>query len=225
VKPGPKPKGKISRKWSPELAYAVGLITADGCLSSDGRHINFTSTDLAQVLLFKQCLGLVTKTSTKHSGTGSMAYYTQFGDVLFYEFLLDIGLFPAKSNTLGAVDIPEEYFSDFTRGYFDGDGSSYLYFDPKFQKSFRFYVSFTSGSKKYLSWFRKRLTCAIGIKGYFSYNKNNLYVQLKYSKKEAIIFSEYIYKTKKDLFLKRKHLKTKKALDKIDFLQRSKLRI
>jgi len=32
-------------KWTPELAYIVGLITTDGCLSSDGRHLTFTSCD------------------------------------------------------------------------------------------------------------------------------------------------------------------------------------
>lgn len=39
-----KPKGKPV-KWSPKIAYAVGLITTDGSLSKDGRHIDLTSKD------------------------------------------------------------------------------------------------------------------------------------------------------------------------------------
>jgi len=29
--------------WSADFAYAVGLLTTDGSLSIDGRHINLTS--------------------------------------------------------------------------------------------------------------------------------------------------------------------------------------
>lgn len=39
-----KPQGKPIT-WSPEIAYAVGLLTTDGSLSIDGRHIDFTSKD------------------------------------------------------------------------------------------------------------------------------------------------------------------------------------
>ncbi|MDI6602577.1 MAG: LAGLIDADG family homing endonuclease [Patescibacteria group bacterium] len=33
-------------KWSSELAYLVGLITTDGSLSVDGRHLNITSNNI-----------------------------------------------------------------------------------------------------------------------------------------------------------------------------------
>ena len=58
VKRGPKPKGKIKLEWSPELVYAVGLITADGSLSKNGRHIDFTSKDLDQIKTYCKCLGI-----------------------------------------------------------------------------------------------------------------------------------------------------------------------
>ena len=37
---------RIKIEWSPEFAYAIGLIVTDGSLSKDGRHINFSSKDL-----------------------------------------------------------------------------------------------------------------------------------------------------------------------------------
>gem|GEM_PF-6676481 len=40
-----KPLGKVKIQWSPEFAYVIGLLTTDGNLSPDGRHINFTSKD------------------------------------------------------------------------------------------------------------------------------------------------------------------------------------
>ena len=37
-------------------------------------------------------------------------YHVQFGDVMFYRFLQDIGLTPAKSRTMGALKISDQYF-------------------------------------------------------------------------------------------------------------------
>ena len=212
MKRGPKPKGKISRIWSSQLAYAVGLITADGCLSKDGRHIDLTSIDQDQILLFQKCLGITNKISIKMSGAGNPSFRTQFGDVLFYQFLLGIGLTPAKSNTLSSLLIPKKYFIDFFRGYFDGDGSSCSYYDPQFKKSFRFYLSFTSGSEKFLDWLRLELNGMLGVKGYFSYNRNTPYVQLKYAKMEASMICKSMYYNENIPCLKRKRTKVFKAL-------------
>lgn len=215
MKRGPKPKGTVERTWSSNLAYAIGLITADGCLSKDGRHIDFTSTDHQLMQLFQKCLGIENKISIKVSGAGNPAFRIQFGDVLFYDFLISIGLTPAKSNTLSSLLIPKKYFFDFFRGYFDGDGSSCSYYDPKFIRSFRFYLSFTSGSKKYLEWLREQLNVYLDVRGYFSYNRNTSYVQLKYSKKEASVICKSMYYKKDVLCLERKRLKIFKALSLI----------
>lgn len=215
MRPGPKPKGRVKAVWSTKLAYAIGLIVADGCLYRDGRHMNFTSKDYDLVFLFKKSLGLTTKISPKTSGNGSGSFYTQFGDVLFYSFLQDIGLTPAKSKTLSKLLIPDLYFVDFLRGYFDGDGSSYSYFDPVFKKSFRLYISFTSASPDYITWFRGEMQRMLGVKGYLSYNKNNEYVQLKYAKKEAVLIARAMYYDERVPCLKRKYLKLKAALRKV----------
>jgi hypothetical protein len=46
------------RKWNENLAYAIGLFTADGCLYPDKRHLEFNSKDREQVENFKKCLNL-----------------------------------------------------------------------------------------------------------------------------------------------------------------------
>ena len=51
-----KPKGKVKIEWSPDFAYAIGLITTDGNLSPDGRHVNFTSKDLELIKNFHRGL-------------------------------------------------------------------------------------------------------------------------------------------------------------------------
>lgn len=212
MKRGPKPKGKVEIRWSPHFAYAIGLLTADGCLSKDGRHIDLTSKDKAQIILFRKCLGITTKISTKRSGSGNLAYCAQFSDVLFYKFLQQIGLSPAKSKTISHVAVPREYFIDFLRGYFDGDGSSFSYYDPVFEKSYRFYISFTSASPLFVDWLRARISDALKIKGALGYNRNNPYIQLKYAKKEAVIISKSMYYAEGLPCLKRKYLKISRSL-------------
>lgn len=212
MKPGPKPKGKVKLVWSPKFAYAIGLLTADGCLLNDGRHIDFTSKDIEQVETFKKCLRLKVKTGIKHSGIGNPYTRVQFGDVLFYKFLTEIGLSPAKSKIISAVYVPEIYFADFLRGYFDGDGTSYSFYDSIFPKSFRFYVSFMSASPTFINWLRAQIQKHVGLKGYISRYSHSDYLQLKYSKYEAIVLTEFMYKNKNMYYLKRKYLKIQASL-------------
>lgn len=123
-----KPR-KREIKWTPELAYVVGLITTDGNLSSDKRHIVFVSKDIQLIELSKKILGLKNKIGVKKSGyTGEKScYYIQFGDVVFYKWLQKIGLTPNKTKTLGELKIPDRFLFDFLRGHFDGDGTCYSY--------------------------------------------------------------------------------------------------
>ena len=60
-----KPSKFISTKRSKNLAYAIGLFTADGCLSSDKRHLEFSSKDKEQVEHFRECLNLNNKITKK----------------------------------------------------------------------------------------------------------------------------------------------------------------
>lgn len=197
--------------WSAEFAYAVGLLTADGCLSKDGRHIDLTSKDKAQVMLYKKCLGISVKVSTKRSGAGNLAYCVQFSDVLFFEFLRNIGLTPAKSKTILSVSIPDEYFRDFLRGYFDGDGCTYSYYDPIFPKSYRFYLSFISASPSFIDWLRNQVFERTSLRGHLSLNSKTSYVQLKYSKREALQLCNYMYYSKTVPCLRRKYLKIRQS--------------
>jgi len=215
MKRGPKPKGQVKLVWSSEFAYAIGLLVSDGCLSKDRRHIDLTSKDKQQVILFKKCLGLPTKVSAKYSGAGNMAYCVQFSDVLFYNFLLDIGLTPAKSKTIESVSIPDEFFVDFLRGYFDGDGCSYSYYDSVFEKSYRFYVSFASASPLFVEWLRAKIFDVLGIAGHINRYRDRPYLQLKYAKKEAVVFSRYMYYRARIPSLRRKRLKVERALQVI----------
>ena len=138
-----QPQSKVSTKWSGNLAYAIGLIAADGCLNKDGRHLWFSSKDLELIEKFKKSLGLSNKIGKYARGgeTEKRYFCITFGDINFHSFLNSIGLTPAKSKTIKFVKIPKNYFADFLRGLFDGDGSFYTFRDKRWPNSFSFKLS------------------------------------------------------------------------------------
>jgi hypothetical protein len=199
--------------WSSELAYAIGLITTDGNLSKDGRHLEFTSKDMEQIRNFKYCLGLRVKVSLKSSGyTGVRVPHVQFGNVKFYRFLLSLGLHPAKSKTLNAVNVPDKYFFDFLRGHFDGDGHLYSYWDSRWKNSFMYYLAFSSASPKHILWLRTKLKQLLGVQGHITRAKGQSVEQLKYAKREGLLIFRKMYASSDCITLTRKRKKVLQAL-------------
>lgn len=211
-KRGPKPKGKIKIKWSANFAYAIGLLVSDGNLSPDRRHIVFVSKDDEQISNFLTALDIGVPVSYSQSGyTDSKAPRVQFGDVLFYNFLLSIGLMPNKSKVIGEVNIPQKYFWHFLRGMFDGDGCIHSYLDPRWKSSFMFYTIFSSASEDYINWLRKEIHRLSGVFGHVT-GKNQKVYQLKYAKADSLILLRAMYPHNRVLALSRKRLKIKEIL-------------
>jgi hypothetical protein len=215
---GPKPKGKVKIKWSPDFAYAIGLLVTDGCVSGDGRHIIFVSKDREQISNFMKCLNISNKIGTSYSGyRKSRAYRVQFGDVNFIAFLKSIGISPAKSLTISQITVPKRYFLDFLRGCFDGDGYSHSYLDKRWRSSFMLYVGFVSASTSFIYWLKRQIRDATGLDGHITraYKKNKYY-QLKYSKYGAVKLIRKLYSNKNCVCLTRKWLKIKQSLAMMD---------
>ncbi|HEV7424084.1 MAG TPA: hypothetical protein VGO21_02745 [Candidatus Paceibacterota bacterium] len=211
-KRGPKPKKIIDINWRPDLAYAIGLIATDGCLSSDGLLFDLSSKDREQLLNFSKCLGVNFKIGNKWNYQGDKCLRIQFKNRVFYDFLLSIGLTPRKSLTMGKLKIPNKYFFDFLRGCFDGDGCFYSYWDPRWRSSYMFYLEFSSASLKHLLWLRKEIKKRIFVEGHVTGRKKNSFFQLKYAKKEGLEIIRKIYYDNKVICLSRKRLKIEKAL-------------
>ena len=195
-------------KWSADLAYAIGLITTDGNMSPDGRHITLTSTDTPLLTTFLKCLQNSAKITRNPIGgfpNSRPAYRTQFSDVKFYRSLLKIGLTPNKSLTIGQININNKYFKDFLRGHLDGDGSVIYYKDEyltHINKKYvydRLFLYFISSSKKHLVWLRNEIFKLICMKGSLNVkiNKTRIVIHptyvLKFSTKEAKILLNWIY--------------------------------
>ncbi len=209
---GPKPKGKVKIKWSHDFAYAIGLLATDGCLLNDGRHIDLTSNDYEQLLNFNRALSIEVFFGKKNPGLNREGKRVQFSDVLFYKFLLKIGLTPHKSKTLGKVYIPKKYFFDFFRGCFDGDGSFYSYWDPRWKSSFMFYIALASSSPVFLAWIQDEIFARLKIRGHISDSKKRGCGQLRYAKKESLKILKSMYYSDSVICLSRKRKKSEKAL-------------
>src|SRR3989339_965323 len=212
--PGIKPKNKVKIKWSPRFAYGIGLITTDGNLSLDKRHLNFTSRDKEQTENFKKIFDLSNKIGRKSREQGKERKYfvIQFGDVNFYKFLLKIGLMPNKSKILGDLEIPGKYFADFLRGHFDGDGRFYSYFDKRWRSSFMFYCIFSSASEKHILWLQRKIKEEIKIHGAIKKLKHSGMFNLSFAKKESLKLIKFMYYNEKVICLSRKKHKVALAL-------------
>ncbi len=192
-------------KWSPDLAYAVGLIATDGNLSKDKRHILFTTTDRPLANTFRTCLGIKNKiTTTPPSGFGKKrAYRINFGNVKLYRWLQKIGLTPNKTLSIRKLDIPQKYFVDFLRGHLDGDGSVFTYIDRymtykgKKYAYRRLYTNFISISPEQIKWIQHRIKEVLNIAGALSYylKKDRKFPiwQLRFAKNDSLKLLSWIY--------------------------------
>lgn len=211
-KRGPKPKNLIDTTWSADLAYAVGLLASDGCLIKGQYLVDLTSKDIEQLNNYKKCLRIDMKIGVKSSSVGNKAFRVQFKNLLFYSWLQDIGLTPNKSKTIGKLKIPAEYFFDFLRGEFDGDGCTHSYFDKRWPSSFMFYSIFVSASEDYIHWLREEIKKKLDINGHITNGGKKSIFQLKYAKGESLVLLRAMYYSDDITFLKRKRLKIDKTL-------------
>lgn len=216
------PKAKLpfkEFKWSPKLAYVVGLLVTDGCLSNNGRSVILRSSDYSLLETFNKCLDIKNKIeetkSTKTSWAKKVSYRVQYGNIQFYQWLLSIGLTPAKTYTIGKIDVPDRYFRDFLRGHLDGDGSVFTYTDKynhykgKNYINTRVYTRFISASEKHISWLHKAMQRLSPVKGallYRIYKREGRVPmwEIKFSKYESLKLLRWIYYRKTLPTLERK---------------------
>ena len=220
------PRKKLSPKnfaWTPNLAYAIGLLTTDGCLSNDGRHIIMRSSEIKLLKTFKQCLDINNKIGKTRNGN-IISYRVHFGNIQFYNWLLKIGLFPAKSYTIAEINVPDALFRDFLRGCIDGDGNIRTYQDTynvyrsRRYTTQRLFIRTSSASQKHIIWLQKRIRFLVNISGAIiksePASKRRVPIwQLQFAKKESLRLINWVYYKPNIPCLERKKLIAEKAVD------------
>lgn len=220
------PERRLPQKdfiWTPDLAYVVGLLVTDGCLSKNNRMVTLVSKDREILENFKACLNIETKIGDHVSGIGNHYLHIQYGNVQFYDWLLKIGLFQAKSYTIGEIDIPDEFFRDYFRGCIDGDGSIQTY-DDKYNvykgrqyNTQRLFIKLVSASEQHIRWQQGKIEELTGVRGFITYVEPKIKGRvpiwgLKFAKKKSLRIIEWIYYTPDVPCLHRKREIAEKAI-------------
>ena len=135
----------------------------------------------------------------------SLVYTLRIGNMIIFNDLLKLGLTPRKSLTLRLPIVPNQYFSHYLRGYFDGDGC--LTLSRSFgQKAYRVKLVFSSGNKNFLD------DIVDTIFKFTKIQDKNIYQQrgafnLVYCKSRGLKILEFMYSEvkKTNLYLERKY--------------------
>ena len=118
-------------KWTPEMAYYLGWLWADGNICDGKLQIGCVTEDEEIILNFMQAIGsnhkIIRKPGYQHKKGYYVKPYTKAS--IYSEKLISClvnvhGILPRKTyNDLPFPELNESYLIPFIRGYFDGDGS------------------------------------------------------------------------------------------------------
>lgn len=195
------------------MAYVLGFFTADGTMIKNkrGAHfIEFEITDKDLLYKIRELFGSNHKIAErKRNNKWKKAFRLQIGSKEMFNDLLKLGLMPAKSKIIDLPKIPDQYFSHFVRGYFDGDGnvlSGYFKKPDRKNKSYTLRTRFTSGSRLILDNLKIKLGNIVGTDGSVNVSENTW--RLNYGVNDSKKLFKFMYNNNKMtelIYLKRKY--------------------
>lgn len=190
--------------WSPEMAYVLGLIATDGCISKSGT-VSLCIND--KDLLEKVKLVMDSEHKICQSKHQEGLYCFHFARPRVVQDLAGLGILPRKSLNVKFPPVPDAFLKDFIRGVFDGDGS--VFFDSR-SKNCPVRTNFVSSSKEFI----EKLELALQRLGlpartiYRQPTKNGISYMFRYGHKNSERLFAVIYKDiRNNLFLARKYNK------------------
>lgn len=112
---------KFFRSWTKEMAYVLGLMLTDGCVSKDLQTVTLAMND--REILDKVRTAMRADIPVLPSKHQAKLHIFRITRSSIAKDLIRIGVTPRKSLTVAFPPVPDEYLSHFIRGVFDGDGS------------------------------------------------------------------------------------------------------
>jgi len=188
-------------EWSSDMAYVLGLLFTDGCISKTGT-VALSINDKELLESVRNAMRSTHKIElSKHQ---KRLYIFHFARKYMVERLKALGLVSHKSMVIKFPEVPFEYLSDFLRGVFDGDGSVF-YEKNAPHSSIR--SKFVSSSEGFIKGINDNLM-RLGMPGrtiYRQKTKNGWYYMFAYAHKNSLKLRDILYKNgSASLFLKRK---------------------
>jgi len=209
-----KPRVEVNeryfKKWSPNMAYILGFILADGCIIK-GTYKGYS--DALKFGVQKQDIDILQKIKRELSSKHKISYYKNATHLCITSqkllvILKNLGICYRKSLRENISNIPSKHVRDFIRGIVDGDGS--INFDKRGYPTLSIY-----GDKQTITFIREHFLLKFDI--YSKLNrltksKNNRYLfNIAYRCNSAKTLIEYLY-SGANVYLKRKFNLSKRAM-------------
>ena len=193
------------------MAYVLGFFAADGYITVNKRGGQFWCiqiTDKKLLESIKRSIQAEHKISVRlRHGKEKTLYRLQIGSIEMCDDLRRLGFMERKTKNLAIKYVPTEYFSDFVRGYFDGDGNVWMGYIHKdrIKQLLAIRVVFTSCSEKFLDNLKDQLEASGIGNGVLNKEKGNYY-RLVYSIHGSLKLYDFMYnrKVQNCLYLERK---------------------
>ena len=193
------------------MAYVLGFFAADGYITVNKRGGQFWCiqiTDKGLLEKIRKVIGSEHKISKRPVyGDNKNIYRLQIGSIEMCEDLRKLGFRERKTKNMAIPNIPSIFFSDFVRGYFDGDGNVWVGYVHKERKNKLLAIRtvFTSCSGNFLRRLKNNLEARDIFKGVFRKGNGNYY-RLTYSIYSSLKLYDFMYNhvIVKSLFLERK---------------------
>lgn len=177
-------------EWSEDMAYTLGFILTDGCVS--GNAVSISQADPIPLEAIKRMMASEhpIRESDNH---GHVLHTLTIGRKSLVEALFKRGIYEAKSLNVELPSVPDKYLPDFLRGVIDGDGWAH----PK-----GYMVTITSGSEVFANQLTERLINA----GFpFRTEHDGYAYRIKLSGKDEIKRLEsYLYENPNAFYIGRK---------------------
>lgn len=205
-----KPKLKVNefyfKKWSPNMAYLLGFILADGSIVK-GAYKGYS--DALKFGVHQQDIDILKKVKQELEAEHAISFVKEavhlcIASQRIVDDLKDLGIsyrksFQEKSNKK-IPNVPQRYTRDFIRGIVDGDGS--INFNKKGRPQFN-----VCGEKKIITFIQNHFLSKFNIYSKITHAKKNgkqynlFYIAYGYNSAKTLI--NYLYNNA-NLYLKRK---------------------
>jgi len=199
--------------WSSEMAYVLGLIITDGCISGAG-VVSVCMNDKELLEKVKMFLGSEHKIAPSKHQKG--LYNLHFGRTKIVDDLGKLGVSPRKSLTVKFPEVPQRCLPDFIRGVFDGDGS--VFFDKR-RPNYPLRAKFMSSSADFIAGLHKTLEF-LGMPKrtiYRQKTKNGWSFMFIFDHKDSVKLFNILYRNVPNgLFLERKYRRFLEGM-RVDF--------
>lgn len=192
------------KKWSPNMAYVLGFILADGCIIR-GSHKGYSDAlKFGVQLKDKDILEKIKKdldSEHKISIIKNAAHFCISSQKLV-DSLKRLGITYQKSLKETVPNIPSKYTKDFIRGLIDGDGG--ISFDSRQYPTLRFCGGINTVNFVQNYFFKKFNAYSVIGKKESKFAPNNYLCYISYRANTAKRIINFLYKDAK-LFLDRKY--------------------